>query len=128
MASWWEAWLTWLVDPAEGVPGVVLAGLEAVLTEVKVIAVSAFEPGTVDGEHLAAVTPADAATCVQIQRKVLLPCKYSEQSQGATVSADISRPDSRVNARHQLHFRQEAGPVRLLREVHYHVLPIGTES
>lgn len=128
MVSWWEAWLTWLIDPAEGVPGVVLAGLETVLTEVKVVAVSAFEPGAVDGEHLAAVAPADAATCMQIQRKVLLPCSYSEQSLGATVSDDIFRPDSRVNTGHQFHFRQEAGPMRLLREVHYHVLPIGTES
>lgn len=45
-----------------------LAGLEAVLTEVKVITVSAFEPGAVYGKHLATVTPADAVKCVKIQK------------------------------------------------------------
>ena len=35
------------------------AGLKAVFTKVKVIAVSALEPGAIDGEHLAAVTPVE---------------------------------------------------------------------
>lgn len=51
--------LTWLVDSAEGMPGVVFPGLKAVFTEVKVVAVPAFEPGAVYRKHLAAITPAD---------------------------------------------------------------------
>lgn len=106
-----------------------LAGLEAVFTEVKVITVPAFEPGAVDGEHLAPITPADTGTCMRVQRNVLPPCESGESSvEGETVSVDAPKPDSRVNAGHQFHFRQESGPVRLLREVDYHVLPIGTES
>lgn len=54
-----------------------LAGLEAVFTEVKVVAVSALEPGAIDGEHLAAVTPADAAARVRDQRNALSPCDCS---------------------------------------------------
>lgn len=40
-------------------PGVMFAGLKAVFTEVKVVTVPAFEPGTVYREHLAAITPSD---------------------------------------------------------------------
>lgn len=54
-----NVWLTGLVDSAKGMSGVVFAGLEAVFTEVKVVAVSAFEPGTVYREHLAAIAPED---------------------------------------------------------------------
>lgn len=35
------------------------AGLKAVFTEVKVVTVPAFEPGTIYREHLAAITPSD---------------------------------------------------------------------
>lgn len=107
-----------------------LAGLEAVFTEVKVVTVSALEPGAVDGEHLAAVTPVDAATraCKINETSFHYVTTAGSEEWRATVRVDISEPDSRVNAGHQFHFRQEAGPVRLLREVDYHVLPIGTES
>lgn len=71
-------WLTWLVDSAKGVPGVVLAGLKAVFTEVKVVTVSAFKPGAVDGEHLAAITPADAVAC--IEKNNIPPCDFSGKS------------------------------------------------
>lgn len=37
--------------------GVVFASFKAVFTEVKVVAVPALEPGTIDGEHLASITP-----------------------------------------------------------------------
>lgn len=33
-----------------------------------------------------------------------------------------------MNTGHQFHFRQQARPVGLLREVYYHILSIGTES
>ena len=56
---------TWLVDSAEGVPGVVLAGLEAAVTVVEVITVPAFEARAVDGEHLAAIAP-EHNTVVQV--------------------------------------------------------------
>lgn len=39
--------------------GVVFACLEAVFTEVKVITVSTFESGPVNGKHLAAITPGE---------------------------------------------------------------------
>lgn len=54
-----EERLTWLVDSAEGMPGVVFPGLKAVFTEVKVVTVPAFEPGAIYRKHLAAITPAD---------------------------------------------------------------------
>lgn len=36
---------------------VVFASFKAIFTEVKVVAVPALEPGTIDREHLASVTP-----------------------------------------------------------------------
>lgn len=57
--------LTRLVDSAEGMPGVVFAGLKAVFTEVEVVAVPAFEPSAVYREHLAAITPAgNTSSCL----------------------------------------------------------------
>lgn len=103
-----------------------LAGFKAVLTEVKVVTVSAFESGAIDGEHLAAVTPADTATRGQSQRMFFCDVSPVSSREGNS-SIHIFRPDSRVNTGHQFHFRQEAGPVGLLREVHDHILPIGTE-
>lgn len=58
-SQWITEWLTGLVDSAKGMSGVVFAGLEAVFTEVEVVAVSAFEPGAVYREHLAAIAPED---------------------------------------------------------------------
>lgn len=37
--------------------GVVFASFKAIFTEVKVIAVPALEPGTINREHLASITP-----------------------------------------------------------------------
>ena len=63
---------TWLVDATEGVPGVVLAGLETAVTVVKVITVPAFEARPVDWEHLAAVAPEHnkvvwCSTCIKLK-------------------------------------------------------------
>lgn len=52
-----EARLTGLVDPAEGMSGVVFARLEAAFAEIKVITVFALEPWAVNGKHLTAITP-----------------------------------------------------------------------
>lgn len=50
-------WPTRLVYSAKRMSGVVFASFKAIFTEVKVIAVPALEPGTIDREHLASVTP-----------------------------------------------------------------------
>lgn len=76
---------TWLIDPAKGVSTVVLAGLEAVLTEVKVITVPALKPGAVDGKHLATITPTPEYRKENIRFKTFI-IRYNKEYTMATVS------------------------------------------
>lgn len=48
---------TWLIDPAESMPGVVFFRLETGFTKIKVITISTFESGSIDRESLATITP-----------------------------------------------------------------------
>lgn len=52
--------LTRLIDPAKGMSGVVFACLEAVFTEVKVIAISTFKSGAINRKHLAAIASGES--------------------------------------------------------------------
>lgn len=51
--------LTRLVNPSERMSEVVFAGFEAAFAEIKVVTAPTLEPGSVNGEHLTTITPAD---------------------------------------------------------------------
>lgn len=122
--------LTWFIYSAKRMPGVVFSGLETRLTKVKVITASAFESWSVDGEHLTAITPTFQTAVELLRRSVRLlnfiPKKTMLPKQTLRHGNKNSR-DPGVNARHQLHLRQQPGPVRLLREVHDDIFAVGTE-
>lgn len=48
---------TWLIYPAESMSAVVFLCLETGFTEIKVITISALESGSIDRDHLTAITP-----------------------------------------------------------------------
>lgn len=114
---------TWLVYPAKRVSGVVLPGLETRFAEVKVVAVPALKPRPADGEHVAAITPVVCSGSREEKRRGA-PSTRTPNS----TSLGMDSRDPGVDTGHQLHFGQQPRPVRLLREVHDHVLPVGAEG
>lgn len=48
---------TWLIYPAKSMSAVVFLCLETGFTEIKVITISALESGSIDRDHLTAITP-----------------------------------------------------------------------
>lgn len=121
---------TWLIYSAKCMPGVVFSGLETRLTKVEVITVSAFESRSVDRKHLTAIAPT-FKTAVELLRRCVyfpnfIPKKTVLPKQTLRHGNKNSR-DPRVNARHQLHLRQQPGPVGLLREVDDDVFAVGAE-
>lgn len=77
--------------------GVVFASFKAVFTEVKVIAVSALEPGTIDREHLASVTPKNKTRLLHYMTKTLR-CAYNHHVGIAAYKLKTDELNSKMTA------------------------------